>query len=142
MIYFDSTYVARLYLEDPGWQPVRELATHAPITCNILGRAEVVAAIHRKFREGLFTLDQYRQVLEQFALDCDAGAFVWLPLSDALTARIAAVYESLPKTVFLRAGDAIHLASAADHALMEIYSNDQRLLAAAPHFGLKGINII
>jgi len=140
--YFDSSYVARLYLDDPGWEAVRELATRAPVACGIHGHAEVVAALHRKFREGVLTPVEYRHVLAQFALDCAENAFRWLSLSAAVTARVAATYESLPKIVFLRASDALHLACAAENHFREIHSNDQRLLAAAAHFGLKGINVI
>jgi len=142
VIYFDSSYVARLYLDDPGWKTVRELATRAPVACCLLGHAEVVAAIHRKFREGVFTPVQYRQVQEQFALDCDENAFRWLPLSPAVIARVGKVYGALPRTVFLRAADALHLACAAENHFREIHSNDQRLLAAARHFGLEGRNLL
>ncbi len=142
MIYLDASYVARLYLDDPGFEAVRGLAGRDAVACCVHGLAEVVAAIHRKHREGVFTATQYRQVLEQFALDCSHNAFRWLPLAPAVTARLTAVYEALPPMVFLRAADALHLACAAENQFREIHSNDQRLLAAAGHFGLKGVNVI
>ncbi|HYR57403.1 MAG TPA: hypothetical protein VEO95_02190, partial [Chthoniobacteraceae bacterium] len=66
MIYFDASYIARLYLEDRGWEKVRDLATRSPLACGIHGNAEVTAAIHRKMREGVFTTTQFHRVLEQF----------------------------------------------------------------------------
>ena len=43
--------------------------------------------------------------------------------------------------VLLRAGDAVHIATALDLGEEEIWTNDRHLLAAAPHFGIAGRNI-
>ena len=142
MNYLDVSYILRLYVEDQGWENVRALAAQAPVACGLHGHAEVVAAFHRKFREGAFTLPGFKQVLDQFELDCDNDAYRWLPLSPAVVARVKEAYRILPASVFLRAADALHLACASENQLREIYSNDQRLLDAAKHFALKGVNIL
>jgi len=142
MIYFDTSYLARFYLDDTGWQIVRNLAATQHIACGLHGRAETAAAIHRKLREGVFTSAQFRDVLQQFEQECRAGAIVWLPLSADVVNRLTKRYATLPKTISLRAADALHLACAAENGFKEIYSNDERLLAAARHFDLKGINVI
>lgn len=142
MIYFDTSYVARLYLEDTGWEKVRALAKTEQVACCLHGRAETVAAFHRKTRDGIFTAKDLQNMIVQFDADCDAGAFVWLPLSPAVVSRLTKVYATLPKTVALRSADAIHLACAAEKGLKEIHSNDQRLLSASVYYGLKGVNVI
>ena len=55
----------------------------------------------------------------------------WLPLTDAILDRIESVFATAPATSYLRAADAIHLATAAEHGFSEILSNDRHLLAAA-----------
>jgi predicted nucleic acid-binding protein len=142
MIYFDVSYIVRLYFEDPGWETVRALAAQSPIACSLHGQLETAAAFHRKLREGAVTASQYGHVLKQFELDCKEEAYRWMPVSPALAARAKTVYENLPRTVFLRASDALHLACASENRFREIYSNDDHLLAAAGYFALKGVDII
>ncbi len=141
MIYFDTSYIIRLYFEDPGWQRVRDLAATDHIACCLLGCVEALAAMHRKFREKSINHRELRTLLEQFSIDCDGGAFHWLPLSQAVVDESHEAYARLPNSVHLRAGDAVHLACAAENGFREIHSNDRRLLAAAPHFGLRGQDV-
>jgi len=142
MIYLDSSYLVRLYYKDPGFEAVRQLAATDTVACAQHGRAEVIAALHRKVREGSLPNNLYRIALREFADEIRAGAFNWLPLSQLVFDRLHLVFAGLPLTVFLRAADAMHLSAAAENGFHEIYSNDVNLLAAAPHFGLRGLNVI
>ena len=142
MIYFDSSYLVRLYFEDRGFESVRELAATDTLACGQHGRAEVMAAFHRKMGEGSMSKTSYQLALQQFVDDNHAGGFCWLHLSDAVFGRLKRAFANLPATIFLRAADAIHLSVAAENRFREIYSNDANLLAAASHFGLRGVDLI
>jgi predicted nucleic acid-binding protein len=142
MIYLDTSYLARLYVADAGWEKVRALAKTDRIACALHGKAETMGAFHRKFREGVVSQPAFAGLLKQFESDCAANAFEWLPLAPKVLARVGKEYEALPSTVQLRAADALHLACAAEAEFKELYSNDTHLLRGAHHFGLKGMNII
>lgn len=142
MKYLDVACILRLYVEDAGWDQVRTLAAKAPVACGLHGYGETVAAFHRKFREGTFTSTEYSQVLDQFEIDCKNDAYLWLPIAPAVLERVMKAYRELPHSMFLRASDALHLACAAENGFTEIYSNDQRLIEAAAHFAIRGVNIL
>lgn len=142
MIYFDTSYLVRLYYQDAGWQVVRKLAATDHVACAWHGQAEMLGAFHRKLREGAIRSSHYSALLGQFAADDRAGAFQWLPLAQETLACVAGVYGSLPAGVFLRAADALHLAAAAQHGFKVVYSHDAHCLTAATHFGLVGRNVI
>lgn len=142
VIYFDTSYLVRLYFQDPGWEKVRELAATDHLACAAHGQAEMIAAFHRKLREGAIKSAPYAALLGQLIADDEQGAIQWLPVARETLIKVAEVYAELPAKVFLRAADALHLATAAQHRFGSIYSNDGHLLAAAPHFGLTGRNVI
>lgn len=56
--------------------------------------------------------------------------------------RLETTLSSAPINTDIRAADALHLACAAEHGFTEVYSNDRHFLAAAPLFGLRGVNVI
>jgi predicted nucleic acid-binding protein len=142
VIYFDTSYLVRLYYEDAGANAVRALAATDNVACAAHGQAEMIAAFHRKLREGAIRPAAYAALLGQVRAHHDAGAFQWLWPGPEILARIADVYARLPAAVFLRAADAIHLATAAESGFHVVYSNDAHLLTAARHFGIDGKNII
>jgi predicted nucleic acid-binding protein len=142
MLYFDTSYLVRLHTRDAGWEKVRALAATDSLACCLHGKAEAVAAFHRKFREGVINEKDLRLLLEEFEQDCIAGAFDWLPLSPVVIERVVKIVSRLPAAIHLRAADALHLACAAENGFKEIFSNDARLLTGASYFDLSGTNIL
>jgi len=142
VIYFDTSYLVRLYFPDPGADSVRALAATDHVACAALGQAEMMAAFHRKLREAAIKPAAYAALVDQVEEHIQAGAFQWLSQDREILLRIRTVYRNLPASVFLRGADAIHLGTAAEAGFHIVYSNDARLLAAAKHFGIEGRNVI
>ena len=142
MIYFDTSYLVRLYFEDRGAGHVRALAATDHVACAVLGQAEMMAAFHRKLREGAIKPAAYAALAGQVEAHIEAGAFHWLAQDGDVLSRVRQVYRKLPASVFLRGADAVHLGTAAEAGFRVVYSNDARLLAAAGHFGIEGRNLI
>jgi hypothetical protein len=114
--YFDSPYIAKFYLDEPESDAVRRLAeTLGQVRCAVIGRAEVAAVFHRKLREGAFDSRVFREVMAQFDDDCVQDLWTWIPVTSTLAARTATVFAHLPRPVFLRAADALHLVCAQEH---------------------------
>jgi predicted nucleic acid-binding protein len=140
--YLDAGYVAKFYVDEPDSPWVRDLAESlGDVHCAALGRAEVAAALHRKFREGAFGEAAFREIIRQFEDDCSRGLWIWIPVTASMLAATVAVIRQLPKSVFLRAADAIHLACARESGFTEVYTGDRQMAAAAPHFRVKAVAV-
>lgn len=121
---------------------MRTLARTDRLAGCLHGQAETVAVFHRKLREGTLRPRELGILLAEFDRDAEAGAFRWLPLSASVVQRLSATYANLPAAVAVRAADALHLACAAEAGLGTVFSNDARILKAAPHFGIVGKDIL
>lgn len=142
MGYLDAGYIAKFYVDEPDSPSVRRLAESlGEVHCAALGRVEVAAALHRKLREGAFAEAAFREIMAQFEDDCARGLWTWIPVTTAVLAATVAVITRAPKSVFLRAADAIHLACARESGFTEIHTGDRHMTAAAPHFRVRTVAV-
>ena len=143
MTYFDTAYLLKCYVEEPGSEQVRAFARGCErLACSVYGRVELHAALHRKLREGRLDEQGLEVILRQLGVDESVGLWEWLPLTARVRSAVAGIFRKLPRDVFLRTGDAVHLLSAREQGLTEIYSNDRHLLGAASDVGIKGLDLI
>jgi predicted nucleic acid-binding protein len=86
-------------------------------------------------------LSEAAQARSFFLADVQDGIWSLLPVSDRFLFRVESLLSSVQRTLYLRAGDAIHLTAAQDAGFTEIWSNDKRLLQSTPAFGLSGKSV-
>ena len=139
--YFDSALIAKFYLNEPGRDVVRTLAKSAGIIVTSgIAVAEVSAAFHRKLREGGIDLRVFRALQGQFKHDLDAGLWRLAGPTEALIEDVRALFSKLPRSIYLRSLDGLHLLTAKSEGFARLYSNDRQLLNACASVGLRGIN--
>lgn len=144
MIYFDTAYLAKAYLNEPGSAVVRDYLKTSGLTVasSLLARAELAAVFHRHLREGRLDGASYTLILNQYQMDLRSNVWEWLPVEERFWGLIEDCFSELDESVFLRGADAIHLVTAKAHGFSEVYTNDRHLLKACDALGLKGRNIL
>jgi predicted nucleic acid-binding protein len=141
-VYFDTAYIAKFYREEPESESVRTLVIESPgVLTSAWAFTELHVVLHRHVREGSLAAKDARLLAERFASHIEAGIWRLLPVTEGLLRQTGASLLSAPNSLFLRAGDALHLQTARAAGEKEIWTNDRRMLAAAKHFGLEGRSI-
>jgi uncharacterized protein len=141
-VYFDTSYIAKFYFNEPESRQVRELVRRADIIRSSLwASAELHAILHRRLREGALPPSDARDLARLFSEHIQDGLWNLVPVSEALLKRTSARILSAPADLFLRTADAVHLTTAQDIGELEVWTNDRHMLAAAAHFGLTGRSV-
>ena len=141
-MYLDSAYIAKYYVNEPDASAVRSLiAGRRDLRSSSWASLEVTSVFHRHVRERSLTAEQGQELMDLFQSHVAAGIWKLAPVTDSLLMRTTRLVRDMPGDIPLRAGDAVHIATALDLGEEEIWTNDRHLLAAAPHFGIAGRNI-
>ena len=141
-MYFDTSYIAKFYFNEPGSRRVRELVRKADvIRSSLWALAEFHAVLHRRLREGASSLRDARDLASRFSEHIEDGLWNLIPVHEALLRRTSALMVSAPRDLFLRTADAVHLATAHEIGERDVWTNDRHMLAAAAYFGLTGRSV-
>lgn len=136
IVYFDTSSLVKLYVEEADSERVRELAGNAAIiSTSKIAYAEARAAFARKQREDGFSNKTLQNIVED--LNRDWESYFVIELTDGLIRSAGGLAEKY----LLRGFDSIHLASAINFRSKiksEVFfsSNDAKLNQAAEKEGM------
>jgi uncharacterized protein len=141
-VYFDTSYIAKFYFNEPDSPRVRQLVRKADaIYSSLWALAEFHAVLHRRLREGASSLNEARDLASHFSEHIEHGLWNLIPVNEALLRRTGALMVSAPRDLFLRTADAVHLTTAHEMGERDVWTNDRHMLAAAAYFGLTGRSV-
>src|SRR5262249_34429096 len=93
-------------------------------------------------RERHITRREATDLLKEFEQDEKDGVWHWFGVTSSLVEVARDTVLRVPSRVFVRTGDALHLACAREHGLKNVYTNDIHLLRAAKYFQVAAVNVI
>jgi predicted nucleic acid-binding protein len=141
-VYFDTSYIAKFYFNEPESPRVRDLVRKADaIHSSLWALAEFHAVLHRRLREGASSLRDARELALRFSEHIEAGLWNLIPVNEALLRRTSALMVSGPSNLFIRTADAVHLTTAYEIGERAVWTNDRHMLAAASYFGVTGQSV-
>jgi predicted nucleic acid-binding protein len=141
-VYFDTSYIAKFYFNEPESPRVRDLVRKADaIHSSLWALAEFHAVLHRRLREGASSLRDARELALRFSEHIEAGLWNLIPVNEALLRRTSALMVSGPSNLFIRTADAVHLTTAHEIGERAVWTNDRHMLAAASYFGVTGQSV-
>ena len=136
MLYFDTSFLAPLILEEPTSPAVERFLAKLPSEALAIShwtRVEFSSLLAREVRMGGMAPSLAQEADDQFEAIIAESFLVLTSTVDDY--ELAKRYLAAPG-IGLRAGDALHLAIAHNHRAEAIYSFDKTLLAAGKTLGL------
>lgn len=128
---FDSSALAKRYIEETGSQTVEEiLQVTEELGLSIICMPEIISALNRRRREEWITLEEYAQIKDHLVEDIKD-----VTLLD-LTPSVIAKSITLLENSALRAMDSLHVACAVIWQADLFVSADRRQISAAKWAGL------
>lgn len=141
-MYFDTSYIAKFYLNEPESERVRKIVKKADsVHSTVWAIAEFHAVLHRHVRKDALSFGQARDLATRFLEHVDDGLWNLVPIHDGLLRRTSILLVSAPHNLFIRTADAVHLTTAQEIGEREVWTNDRHMLAAAHYFGLSGRSV-
>lgn len=141
-MYFDTSYIAKFYLNERESSRVRDLVRSAGIIqSSVWSLAEFHGVIHRHLREGSLSGRDAQEISSCFYEHVQQGLWKLVPIHERLLRRTSALIVSAPPGLFIRTADAVHLTSAHEAGEREVWTNDRHMLASAAYFGLTGRSV-
>ena len=141
-MYFDTSYIAKFYCNEPESLGVRKLVRSADaIYSSLWALAEFHAVLHRRVREGAYSRANAAELASRFSAHVGDGLWNLVPVAESVLRRTSALMLAAPRDLFLRTADAVHLTTAQEAGEHEVWTNDRHMLAAAPYFGLSGRSV-
>ena len=137
-MYFDTAYIFKFYCNEPESSRVRALVTQAGggIHSSSLAVVEFHSTLHRAMREKAYTRAEAEGIAQWFTSHIEAGLWRIIPVTDSLMRRTGTAVLAGPENLFLRAADAIHLATARELGETEVWTSDRHMKESAAWFGL------
>jgi uncharacterized protein len=141
-VYFDTSFIAKFYFNEPESPRVRELVRKADVIHSSLwALAEFHTVLHRHVREGAWSPKDARELSLRFSEHIEDGLWNLIPVNEALLRRTSALVLSGPPDLFIRTADAVHLTTAQEIGERAVWTNDRHMLGAASYFGLRGESV-
>jgi predicted nucleic acid-binding protein len=141
-LYFDTSYIAKFYFNEPESSRVRDLVRSADaIYSSLWAMAEFHAVLHRRVREGSYSRVNASDLASRFSAHIGDGLWNLIPVTEGVLRRTSALILSAPQSLFIRTADAVHLTTAQEAGEREVWTNDRHMLASAAYFGLSGQSV-
>lgn len=130
--FFDSSALAKRYINEEGSQAVNDLCMDASeLAIGVICVPEIISALNRRLREGSISRSVYIEAKQ--SLSDDVLDAIVINLTPAVVAVCVSILESNP----IRAMDALHVACALECKAQLFVSADKRQVSAAKRIGLR-----